>query len=71
MTSLPPILRPTKGVHVVLPHHRLPVTNVVIFFHNDRGLFAVPKEDWTYVGTTDTVFRGDAGQGRADAADVA
>jgi len=71
MTSLPPMLRPTKGVHVVLPHHRLPVTNVVIFFHNDRGLFAVPKEDWTYVGTTDTDFRGDPGQAHADATDVA
>jgi len=71
MTSLPPMLRPTKGVHVVLPHHRLPVTNIVIFFHNDRGLFAVPKEDWTYVGTTDTDYRGDPGQARADAADVA
>ena len=71
MTNLPPMLRPTKGVHVVLPHQRLPVTNVVIFFHDDRGLFAVPKDDWTYVGTTDTDYRGDPGQARVDAADVA
>jgi glycerol-3-phosphate dehydrogenase len=71
MTNLPPKLRPTKGIHVVLPRHRLPVTNVVIFFHNDRGLFAVPKEDWTYVGTTDTDYHGDPGRARADAADVA
>jgi len=71
MTGLPPLLRPTKGVHVVLPHSRLPVTNVVIFFHSDgRSLFAVPKEDWTYVGTTDTDHQGDPGQARADAADV-
>jgi len=71
MTGLPPMLRPSKGVHIVLPRHRLPVTNIVIFFHNDRGLFAVPKEDWTYVGTTDTDYHGDPGQARADAADVA
>jgi glycerol-3-phosphate dehydrogenase len=71
MTSLPPMLRPTKGVHIVLPHHRLPVTNIVIFFHNDRSLFAVPKEGWTYVGTTDTDYRGDPGQARTDADDVA
>jgi glycerol-3-phosphate dehydrogenase len=71
MTSLPPMLRPTKGIHVVVPHQRLPVTNIVIFFHNDRSLFAVPKEDWTYIGTTDTDYRGDPGQARADAADVA
>jgi glycerol-3-phosphate dehydrogenase len=71
MTSLPPKLRPTKGIHIVLPRHRLPVTNVVVFFHNARGLFAVPKEDWTYVGTTDSDYQGDPGQARADAADVA
>jgi len=72
MTSLPPMLRPTKGVHIVFPRHRLPVTNIVIFFHSDgRSLFAVPKEDWTYVGTTDTDHQGDPAQARADAADVA
>ena len=70
-TSLPPMLRPTKGIHIVLPRHRLPVTNIVVFFHNGRGLFAVPKDDWTYVGTTDTDYQGDPGQARADAADVA
>jgi glycerol-3-phosphate dehydrogenase len=71
MTSLPPMLRPTKGIHVVVPHQRLPVTDIVIFFHNDRSLFAVPKEGWTYIGTTDTDYRGDPGQARADATDVA
>jgi glycerol-3-phosphate dehydrogenase len=71
LTNLPPMLRPTKGTHVVLPHQRLPVTNVVIFFHNDRGLFAVPKDDWTYVGTTDTDYHGDPGRARVDATDVA
>jgi glycerol-3-phosphate dehydrogenase len=71
MTSLPPKLQPTKGVHIVLPRHRLPVTDIVIFFHGDRSLFAVPKEDWTYVGTTDTYYQADPGQARTDAADVA
>ena len=31
----------------------------------------MPKEDWTYVGTTDTDYQGDPGQARTDAADVA
>ena len=35
------------------------------------ALFAVPKEDWTYVGTTDTYYQADPGQVRTDAADVA
>ncbi len=71
MTSLPPMLRPSKGVHIVLPHQRLPVTNIIILSHDGRNMFAVPKDDWTYVGTTDTDYHGDPGQARADAADVA
>ncbi|MFO0680942.1 MAG: glycerol-3-phosphate dehydrogenase [Sandaracinus sp.] len=57
----PPMLRPTKGVHIVVDHARLPVKNAVVCFHPDDGrvLFAIPWGEQTYVGTTDTDYQGD------------
>ncbi|MDR3513054.1 MAG: glycerol-3-phosphate dehydrogenase/oxidase [Caulobacteraceae bacterium] len=50
-----PRLTLTKGVHVVLPHARVPVAHTVILRGADkRGLFAVPRGGFTYLGTTDT-----------------
>ena len=67
-----PVLRPTKGVHIVVDHARLPVTNAVVCFHPTDGriLFAIPWGDRTYVGTTDTDWQGDPALVAADAADV-
>ncbi|MFZ5477974.1 MAG: glycerol-3-phosphate dehydrogenase [Myxococcota bacterium] len=67
-----PLLRPTKGVHIVVDHARLPVHNAVVCFHPDDGrvLFAIPWADRTYVGTTDTDYTGDPGEVYADANDV-
>ncbi|MEM9072674.1 MAG: glycerol-3-phosphate dehydrogenase [Myxococcota bacterium] len=55
------VLRPTKGVHIVVDAKRLPVQHAVVCFHpnDDRVLFALPWGDRTYVGTTDTDFEGD------------
>ena len=55
------LLRPTKGVHIVVPRASLPVNNAVVCFHPDDGrvLFAIPWGDATYIGTTDTDFEGD------------
>ena len=66
------VLRPTKGVHVVVDHHRLPVNNAIVCFHpdDDRVLFAIPWGEQTYLGTTDTDFQGDPGQVMADGDDV-
>ncbi len=66
------LLRPTKGVHIVVAREKLPVNNAVVCFHPDdeRVLFAIPWGDSTYVGTTDTDFDGDAGQVYATLADV-
>lgn len=49
-------LRPTKGIHVVVPREKLPVHRAVVCFHPDDGrvLFALPWQDHTYLGTTDT-----------------
>jgi len=65
------ILRPTKGIHVVVGHARLPLSNAVAFAFGDRMMFAVPYGDYTYIGTTDTDYPGDPGQARAETDDVA
>ena len=45
----------TKGVHLVVPRAKLPVSRTVIFSAADRrSVFAVPKGETTYIGTTDT-----------------
>ena len=50
----------TKGVHLVVPRERLPVTRTIIMPAADRrSVFAVPKGETTYIGTTDT-FHPDA-----------
>lgn len=67
-----PLLRTTKGVHIVVERTRLPVNNAVVCFHptDGRVLFAIPWGDRTYVGTTDTDYVGDPADVAADAADV-
>ncbi|MDP2948123.1 MAG: glycerol-3-phosphate dehydrogenase [Chloroflexota bacterium] len=71
MGEVPPILRPTKGIHLVLPHSSLALSSAVAFpTPDDRMIFAVPYGDYTYVGTTDTDYRGSPDDVRADAADV-
>ena len=56
-----PLLRPTKGVHIVVDRARVPVSNAITCFHptDRRVLFAIPWGDRTYLGTTDTDFDGD------------
>ena len=67
-----PMLRPTKGVHIVFDALRLPVRHAVVLRHpvDGRVLFAIPWGPQTYVGTTDTDYEGDADHVAADAADV-
>lgn len=64
-------LRLTKGVHIVIPHHKLPVRQSVYFDVDDgRMIFAIPKKDITYIGTTDTDYQEDLDKvtvSRADA----
>jgi len=65
------LLRPTKGVHLVLPHDKLPVTRAVTLMLPDRRvIFCIPWVERTVVGTTDTDFTGDPDDVAADAADV-
>lgn len=68
-----PLLRPTKGVHIVVAHDKLPVNHAVVCLHpvDGRVLFAIPWGDRTFVGTTDTDFDGDPAEVDATAEDVA
>jgi len=57
----PPLLHLSKGVHVVLPLERLPVRHIVILGAADkRSIFAIPRGDVVYLGTTDTSYPGPA-----------
>lgn len=55
--SAPHRLKLSKGVHLVVPKARLPVTRTIIMPAADkRSVFAVPKGEFTYLGTTDTFY---------------
>ena len=50
----------TKGVHLVVDHHKLPVKQSVYFDVPDgRMMFAIPRGKVTYFGTTDTNYQQD------------
>jgi glycerol-3-phosphate dehydrogenase len=66
------MLRPTKGIHIVVRREALPVEHAVVLFHptDSRVLFALPWGERTYVGTTDTDFEGAPGSECATLEDV-
>ncbi len=66
------VLRPTKGVHIVVDAAKLPVKHAVVCFHPEdkRVLFALPWGDRAYVGTTDTDYEGSPGDVAATRSDV-
>ncbi|MCB9626347.1 MAG: glycerol-3-phosphate dehydrogenase [Sandaracinaceae bacterium] len=66
------LLRPTKGVHIVVEFDKLPIQHAVVCFHptDERVLFALPWGDRTYIGTTDTDYDGDEADVAATLEDV-
>jgi glycerol-3-phosphate dehydrogenase len=53
----------TKGVHLVFERVKLPVKQSLYFEIGDgRMIFIIPRDDKTYVGTTDTDYSGDRDQ---------
>jgi len=49
----------TKGVHLVFPHDKFPLKHTTYFDAPDgRMIFAIPRGRITYVGTTDTTYKG-------------
>ena len=50
-------LKLTKGVHLVFPFQKIPIAQALYFDTNDgRMIFAIPRQNITYVGTTDTFY---------------
>jgi glycerol-3-phosphate dehydrogenase len=53
----------TKGVHLVFSNDKFPLQQAVYFdTPDDRMIFAIPRGDITYVGTTDTDYDGNKEQ---------
>lgn len=53
-------LRLTKGIHLVFDRTRFPLRQATYFDTPDgRMAFAIPRDNKTYVGTTDTVYEAD------------
>lgn len=67
-----PLLRTTKGAHVVVPRERLGNTDAVIFTSpiDGRVMFVLPWGEWSYIGTTDTETTDSPDDVHADAGDV-
>ena len=57
-----PSVQPSKGVHVVVPHSRLPLINTSVLLPSKQGdgrsMFAIPWGRQTILGTTDTAYDG-------------
>jgi glycerol-3-phosphate dehydrogenase len=58
----PAVVQPSKGVHIVVPHERLPLTGASILLPSKQGdgrsMFAIPWGRQTILGTTDTPYDG-------------
>ena len=68
----PRVLRPTKGVHVVVSRERLPVQNAVCLRcpEDGRMALAIPWGSRVLIGTTDTDFEGDFDRVHCEASDA-
>jgi glycerol-3-phosphate dehydrogenase len=66
------MLRTTKGVHVMVPRHRLGHNAAIALTSplDGRVMFVLPWGDFSYIGTTDTDFDGPPEEVGATAEDV-
>jgi glycerol-3-phosphate dehydrogenase len=61
----------SKGTHIVVPWERLPLKHSVYFdVAGGRMIFAIPRQRATYIGTTDTPFKGDIDQVFAEKTEI-
>ena len=60
----PPIVRPLRGSHLVIPHWRLPLAQACCFMHPDdnRPVFVYAWEGHSVIGTTDVDHTGELDQ---------
>jgi glycerol-3-phosphate dehydrogenase len=70
----PRTVQPSKGVHVVVPHARLPLTDASVLLPSMQGdrrsMFAIDWGRQTILGTTDTAYDGPLDQPSPTAADL-
>jgi len=70
--SAQPAVQLTRGIHLVVRRDRLPVdASVVLRSPDGRSTFVVPRDEFVYVGTTDTHYEGDVLEPGVDDDDVA
>lgn len=70
--TVPEKLQLTRGIHLVFRRSTVPVHHTVIMTAPDkRGLFAVPRGELVYLGTTDTFYPAPEAWPTIDADDVA
>jgi glycerol-3-phosphate dehydrogenase len=61
----------TKGVHIVVNREKLPIKNSIYFdVEGGRMIFAIPRQEITYIGTTDTDFSEDKNSPKATKEDA-
>lgn len=61
----------SKGVHLVFPYARFPVGQSVYFdAPGGRMVFAIPRGNTTYAGTTDTLYKGTPAQATIEQEDL-
>jgi len=67
-----PMIRPTQGIHLLIPRARLHSQHAVIFGvpRDGRHIFLIPWGDFTLIGTTDTDYQGDLDNPAATLNDV-
>ncbi len=69
-----PVVRPSKGVHLVVDRSRVPLDAAAVLMPSRQGdgrsMFAIPWGRQTILGTTDTAYDGPLDAVGVDAADV-
>ncbi|KAA0550093.1 glycerol-3-phosphate dehydrogenase/oxidase [Bacillus sp. BGMRC 2118] len=61
----------TKGVHIVIDRKKFPLQNAIYFdTHDKRMIFAIPRDNKTYIGTTDTFYEEEKVNPRVEEDDV-
>jgi glycerol-3-phosphate dehydrogenase len=70
--TVPALLRPTRGVHVMVARERIGLRHAIAFLSplDGRVMFVLPWGDLAYIGTTDTDDAGTPDQVRADGDDL-
>ncbi len=67
-----PMIRPTKGIHLLIPRARLQSQHAIIFPvpSDGRHIFLIPWGDFALIGTTDTDYQDDLDNPAATLDDV-